>query len=207
MKLVLLEKMVSSQQMVNFYHLMKTDYSAFEKHLKILEQGLESQISSEKTNAIDNLFGRGKLEEVSDLIVEWAAVHPHLSASPNIKLSAYLYRKAMALQVQYQRLSDTSLEAIRILSKTSVMYSHSAKEIIRQIPANEIDSVMDEMIKNIKNSPSWTNIDDVSGLNGSILLAQNHPSVKKKLIDFLIDIDKTKNKLWIKALITNLKGK
>lgn len=207
MKLVLLEKIVSSQQMVNFYHLMKTDYSAFEKDLKILEQGKESKISPEQTKAIENLFGRGKLEEVSDLIVEWAGVHPHLSASPNIKLSAYLYRKAMALQVQYQRLSDTSLEAIRILSNTNVMYSANAKEIISRIPTNEIDSVMDEVIKNINNSPSWTRMNDVNGLCGAILLAENQPTVKEKLIDFLTHIDKTKNKLWIKTLIKDLRGK
>ena len=186
---------------------MKTDYSAFEKDLKTLEQGKESQISLEQTKAIDNLFGRGKLEEASDLIVEWAGVHPYLSASPNIKLSAYLYRKAMALQVQYQRLSDISLEAIRILSNTNVMYSPNAKKIISRIPTNEIDSVMDEVIKNINNSPSWTNMEDVNGLSGAILLAQNQPTVKEKLIDFLTLIDKTKNKLWIKTLIKNLRGK
>lgn len=207
MKLVLLEKIVSSQQMVNFYHLMKTDYSAFEKDLKILEQGKESQISPEQTKAIENLFGRGKLEEVSDLIVEWAGVPPHLSASPNIKLSAYLYRKAMALQVQYQRLSDTSLEAIRILSNTNVMYSANAKEIISRIPTNEIDSVMDEVIKNINNSPSWTKMNDVNGLCGAILLAENQPTVKEKLIDFFTHIDKTKNNVWIKTLIKRLRGK
>lgn len=207
MKLVLLEKIVSSQQMVNFYHLMKTDYSSFEKDLKILEQGKESQISPERTKAIENLFGRGKLEEVSDLIVEWAGVQPHLSASPNIKLSAYLYRKAMALQVQYQRLSDTSLEAIRILSSTNLLSSAHAKDIISKIPTNEIDSVMDEVIKNINNSPSWTNMEDVNGLSGAILLAQNQPTVNEKLIDFLTHIDKTKNKLWIKTLIKSLRGK
>ena len=172
-----------------------------------MEQGKESQISPEQTKAIENLFGRGKLEEVSDLIVEWAGVPPHLSASPNIKLSAYLYRKAMALQVQYQRLSDTSLEAIRILSNTNVMYSANAKEIISRIPTNEIDSVMDEVIKNINNSPSWTKMNDVNGLCGAILLAENQPTVKEKLIDFFTHIDKTKNNVWIKTLIKRLRGK
>lgn len=141
------------------------------------------------------------------MIVEWAGVPPHLSASPNIKLSAYLYRKAMALQVQYQRLSDTSLEAIRILSNTNVMYSANAKEIISRIPTNEIDSVMDEVIKNINNSPSWTKMNDVNGLCGAILLAENQPTVKEKLIDFFTHIDKTKSNVWIKTLIKRLRGK
>lgn len=44
-------------------------------------------------------------------------------------------------------------------------------------------------------------------LDGAVLLAQNQPTVKEKLIDFLTLIDKTKNKLWIKTLIKNLRGK
>lgn len=105
------------------------------------------------------------------------------------------------------RLSDTSLEAIRILSSTNLLYSAHAKDIISKIPTNEIDSVMDEVIKNINNSPSWTNMEDVNGLSGAILLAQNQPTVNEKLIDFLTHIDKTKNKLWIKTLIKSLRGK
>lgn len=66
---------------------------------------------------------------------------------------------------------------------------------------------MDEVIKNINNSPSWTNMEDVNGLSGAILLAQNQPTVNEKLIDFLTHIDKTKNKLWIKTLIKSLRGK
>lgn len=50
-------------------------------------------------------------------------------------------------------------------------------------------------------------MEDVNGLSGAILLAQNQPTVNEKLIDFLTHIDKTKNKLWIKTLIKSLRGK
>ena len=40
-----------------------------------------------------------------------------------------------------------------------------------------------------------------------ILLAENQPTVKEKLIDFFTHIDKTKNNVWIKTLIKRLRGK
>lgn len=203
-KLIILEKLIPASHMTNFYNAM-VGSDTFERALGKLESA--DLVKEDLSEEFKEIFGNETTAEEENLIRKWASQLPYLSQSVNLKRCAYLYRTASALQAKYQRLSSSSISAIEMIVESKVHGSTELDRAIKLIPPNEVETVYNELVTNLKSFPDWSSADNIKGLYGIKAFVSIFPRYKEKYINCLKEINHKHNQPWLKLFYKRLEGK